>query len=180
MTLVTTVQLLHLFAPVVALAVMALSHAMLSRLRPEAPILNALALAGFAGLGGLFAMEAAALFAGQPWYEVAILAFLVDGPIYAGLAYGYANFVNLGHASVRIRIYRELLASPGGIPVANLRAKYDEAGMLSARLQRMVEAEDLAFDGSVYRLKKTRLLAISNTIFALKKVVLGRSSEFTA
>ena len=64
--------------------------------------------------------------------------------------------------------------------MANLRAKYDEAGMLSARLQRMVEAEDLAFDGSVYRLKKTRLLAISNTIFALKKVVLGRSSEFTA
>lgn len=180
MTIVTTVQLLHLFAPIVALAVMALSHAMLSRLRPEAPILNALVLAGFAGLGGLFVMEAAALLAGQPWYEVAILACLVDGPIYAGLAYGYANFVNLGHASVRIRIYRELLASPGGIPVANLRAKYDEAGMLSARLQRMVEAEDLAFDGSAYRLKKTRLLAISNTIFALKKAVLGRSSEFTA
>jgi hypothetical protein len=104
---------------------------------------------------------------------------LVDGPIYACLAYGYANFVNLGHASVRIRIYRELLDSPRGIEVAELRNKYDEAGMLTKRLQRMLDAEDLVFDGSAYRMRKTRLLAISNIIFGLKKAVLGRHSEFT-
>jgi hypothetical protein len=137
-------------------------------------------VAGFAGLGGLFAIQLLALLAGQTLGSAFAAMMLVDGPIYACLAYGYANFVNLGHASVRIRIYRELLDSPQGIQVSELRAKYDEAGMLSTRLRRMLEAEDLAFDGSVYRLNKARLLAISNVIFGLKKAVLGRHSEFNS
>jgi hypothetical protein len=175
----TNVQLFHLLAPLVALGVMAAGHAMLCRLRPDAPILNLLVVAGFFGLGGLAAMQLLAVSAGQTWGEALIAMVLVDGPIYACLAYGYANFVNLGHASVRIRIYRELLDSPGGIQISELRSKYDEAGMLSTRLRRMLEAEDLACQDSTYRLNKARLLAISNVIFALKKAVLGRHSEFT-
>ncbi len=176
----SAIELLHLFAPVVALAVMAASHALLCRLRPDAAILNLLVLAGFIGLGALVAMEVVAVAFGQSVGSALAAMILVDGPIYACLAYGYANFVNLGHASVRIRIYRELLESPQGIEVAELRTRYDEAGMLTTRLQRMLDAEDLAFDGSAYRLRKTRLLAISNAIFGLKKAVLGRHSEFTS
>jgi hypothetical protein len=179
MTDESAIELLHLFAPVVALAAMAASHALLCRLRPYAAILNLLVLAGFIGLGALVAMEVAAIVFGQSVGSALVAMILVDGPIYACLAYGYANFVNLGHASVRIRIYRELLDSRGGVEVSALRAKYDEAGMLSTRLQRMLEAEDLSFDGSAYRLRKTRLLAISNVIFGLKRAVLGRTSEFT-
>ena len=175
----TTTQVLHLLAPLVALAAMAASHAVLCRLRPDAAILNLLVVAGFAGLGGLFATQLLARFAGQPLGGAFVTMMLVDGPIYACLAYGYANFVNLGHASVRIRIYRELLDSPDGIPISELQGRYDEAGMLSARLRRMLDAEDLAFDGVAYRLKKTRLLAISKVVFGLKKAVLGRQSEFT-
>ena len=174
------IQFIHLLAPLVALGVMAAGHAVLCRIRPDAPVLNLLVLAGFLGLGGLFAMQLFAVSAGQAWGDALLAMVLVDGPIYACLSYGYANFVNLGHASVRIRIYRELLDSPEGIQISELRAKYDEAGMLATRLRRMLDAEDLASDGSVYRLNKTRLLAISNVIFALKKAVLGRHSEFTS
>lgn len=173
------IQLLHLLAPLLALAGMVACHTLLCRLRPQAAILNMLVLAGFAGLGVLLAVEVAAVFLGQSWSDAILTTLFVDGPIYGCLAYGYANFVNLGHASVRIRIYRELLDSRGGVEVSALRAKYDEAGMLSTRLQRMLEAEDLTFDGSAYRLRKTRLLAISNVIFGLKRAVLGRASEFT-
>jgi hypothetical protein len=179
MTSESVIELLHLFAPVVALAAMAASHALLCRLRPGAAILNLLVLAGFIGLGALVAVEVFAIAFGQSVGSALVAMILVDGPIYACLAYGYANFVNLGHASVRIRIYRELLDSPRGIEVAELRNKYDEAGMLTKRLQRMLDAEDLVFDGSAYRMRKTRLLAISNIIFGLKKAVLGRHSEFT-
>jgi hypothetical protein len=175
----TAIEVLHLLAPLIALGVMAAGHALLCRIRPDAPILNLLVLAGFLGLAGLVGMEVFAVLAGQTWGGALVAMVLVDGPIYACLAYGYANFVNLGHASVRIRIYRELLDSPEGIQISELRAKYDEAGMLSTRLRRMIDAEDLAFDGAAYRIKKTRLLAISNVIFALKKAVLGRHSEFT-
>ena len=174
------IQALHLLAPLVALGAMAVSHAVLCRIRPDAAILNLVVVAGFAGLGGLLATQLLAVFAGQTLGGAFVAMMLVDGPIYACLAYGYANFVNLGHASVRIRIYRELLDSPEGIRISELRAKYDEAGMLSTRLRRMLDAEDLVFDGVVYRIKKARLLAISNVIFALKKTVLGRHSEFTS
>ena len=180
MSTATTIQSLHLLAPLVALGVMAVAHAALCRIRPDAPILNLLVVAGFFGLGGLAAMQGLAVSVGQSWGEALVAMVLIDGPIYACLAYGYANFVNLGHASVRIRIYRELLDAPEGIGISELRAKYDEAGMLSTRLRRMLEAEDLAIHGSAYRLKKARLLAISNVIFALKKAVLGRQSEFTS
>lgn len=115
----TTIQVLHLLAPLVALATMAASHAVLCRIRPDAAILNLLVVAGFAGLGGLFVMQLLALFAGQTLGGAFAAMMLVDGPIYACLAYGYANFVNLGHASVRIRIYRELLDSPQGIKSRN-------------------------------------------------------------
>ena len=175
----SVIQLLHLLAPLLALGGMVVCHTSLCRLRPQAAILNMLALAGFAGLGVLLAVELAAIFVGQSWSAAILTMLLVDGPIYGCLSYGYANFVNLGHASVRIRIYRELLGSPSGVEVSDLRAKYDEAGMLSTRLKRMLEAEDLAFDGASYRLRKTRLLAISNVIFGLKKAVLGRNSEFS-
>jgi len=178
MTGESAIELLHLLAPAAALAAMAVSHALLCRLRPDAAILNLLVLAGFIGLGTLLAVEVVAVAFGQSIGSALASMILVDGPIYACLAYGYANFVNLGHASVRIRIYRELLESPRGIEVAELRTKYDEAGMLTTRLQRMLDAEDLAFDGSAYRLRKTRLLVISNVIFGLKKAVLGRHSEF--
>ena len=180
MTSESVIELLHLVAPVAALTAMASSHALLCRLRPDAAILNLLVLAGFIGLGGLVIAEAAALTAGQGVGSVLVAMILVDGPIYACLAYGYANFVNLGHASVRIRIYRELLDSPEGIEVAQLRAKYDESGMLKTRLQRMLEAEDLVLEDSSYRLQKPRLLAISRVIFGLKKAVLGRHSEFSS
>lgn len=143
-------------------------------------MLNQFIVSGFTGLGALLVMQLLALFAGQTFGGAFVAMFLVDGPIYTCLAYGYANFVNLGHASVRIRIYRELLESPEGIQISTLRAKYDEAGMLSTRLRRMLEAEDLSFDGAAYRLKKMRLLVISNVIIALKAAVLGRQSEFTS
>lgn len=180
MSVGTSTQLLHLLAPLVALGTMALSHAVMCRIRPYAAILNLLVVAGFAGLAGLVFMQLCAVLAGQTPEGAVVAMVLVDGPIYACLAYGYANFVNLGHASVRIRIYRELLASPGGIQSSELRAKYDETGMLATRLRRMLDAEDLAFGGGTYRIKKSRLLAISNVIFALKRAVLGRHSEFSS
>lgn len=172
------IQALHLAAPIVALAVMCLTHTVLSRLRPEAPLLNMLALSGVFGLVALLGVEVLVVILGGAWVTTAVLSVFVDGPIYGCLAYGYANFVNLGYASVRVRIYRELLVSPGGIPVAILREQYDEEGMLVARLERLVEARDFVRDGTRYRLNKRRLSVISWTIFTLKKIILGRASEF--
>lgn len=172
------VEIIHLAAPVAALATMCLIHAAWCRLDSEVPLLNALAASGVGGLVVLGIAEGAAVVAGQSVSEMLISAILVDAPVFACLAYGYANFVNLGQSSVRVRIYRELLQLPDGIAIEELRKEYDEDGMLRARLERLVSAGDLRQDGDVYHLGKPRLHHIGRVIFGLKSLVLGRHSEF--
>jgi len=171
-------QAIHLVAPVLALGVMFCAHAARSRMDPSAPMLNSLAGAGFLGLMALAIVEVVVLASGQTLGEVFLSALLVDFPIFACLAYGYANFVNLGQSSVRVRIYRELLAADDGIAMETLRVQYDERSMLEARLQRLVSAGDLKHEDACYTLGKPRLLLIARVVFALKHFVLGRRSEF--
>ena len=178
MTETTIIQLLHLSAPGVALILMVGSHAALCRFCPSGRIIRLLLFSAILGGLGLVVMELVSLSAGETWGNNILSLILIDGPVYACLAFGYANFVNLGQASVRIRIYRELLASPQGIPLVELRGRYDEIGMLITRLQRMKAAGDLVFDGSVYRLRKRRLLIVASILYWIKKILLGRGSEF--
>ena len=178
MTETTIIQLLHLMAPAVALVLLLVTHAALCRLCPSGRILSLFLFSAILGGLCLMAMEFVAVGVGQTWGSNILSLVLVDGPVYACLAFGYANFVNLGQASVRIRIYRELLASPQGIPLQGLRGRYDEVGMLMTRLQRLREAGDLAFDGSVYRLRKQRLLIVGLILCWTKKNLLGCESEF--
>jgi len=178
MTETTIIQLLHLMAPGLALFLLVGSHAALCRICPSGGILSLLLFSAILGGLGLMAMEFVAVGVGQTWESNILSLVLVDGPVYACFAFGYANFVNLGQSSVRIRIYRELLASPQGIPLEELRGRYDEVGMLVTRLQRLREAGDLVFDGSVYRLRKRRLLIVGLILYWTKKVLLGRESEF--
>lgn len=174
-------QLLHLAAPIFALAVMCLVHSIWCRRSPEIPGLNALAGSGLAGMAALGAVQLALLALGQPWREVIVASLWIDAPIYGCLAYGYANFVNLGQSSVRIRIYRELLAAgANGLSGDFLRGEYDEATMLRVRLSRLVSAGDLLDDSGAYKLGRRRLLLIGNCVFGLKKIVLGRHTEFSS
>jgi hypothetical protein len=173
-------QLVHLANPVAGLAVMCAVHAMLCRLNPQAPLLNSLVRAGSAGVLSLLLGGLLAGWCGGDWAASGLSVLLVDAPIYACLAYGYANFVNLGQSSVRVRIYRELLGRPDGIDGDELRAEYDEQGMLRARLERLVEAADLRLQAGRYRIGRRRLVTIGTVIFGLKKAVLGRRSEFAS
>lgn len=179
MTGQTLSQLIHLASPVAGLAAMCLVHALSCRMNPRVPLLNALARSGFAGLLVVGLAGVAAAWRTGGWEASALAVLLVDAPIYACLAYGYANFVNLGQSSVRVRIYRELLDKPDGIAGEALRAEYDEQGMLRARLERLVEATDLRFADGRYCIGRGRLVMVAAVIFGLKKAVLGRHSEFS-
>lgn len=173
------VEFIHFVAPVVALAAMCTIHAAWCRMNSEAPLLNTLAASGVGGLAILALAEMAAVFSGQSISDMLIAAVLVDAPVFGALAYGYANFVNLGQSSVRVRIYRELLRLPDGVAIETLRAEYDEREMLRARLERLVSAGDLRQEGDIYHSGKSRLQHIATVIFGLKKLVLGRHSEFS-
>jgi len=173
-------QLLHLAAPVAGLALMCMSHALMCRANPQLPLLNGLAAAGMVGLAGVVLTGLAAAWAAGSWLSGGLTSLLVDLPIYGCLAYGYANFVNLGQSSVRVRIYRELLGRPEGIEGRTLRAEYDENAMLQARLERLVAAGDLRSEEGRYTIGRGRLIAIAAVVFGLKRAILGSQTEFTS
>lgn len=104
--------------------------------------------------------------------------FLLVAPAYAGLAYGYANFANLGNSSIRIRLYEELRRAPNGLPLAEIRGRYNEATILENRLQRLRESGDLILRDSLWRVGRKRFVRLGGVIFFAKQLVLRRRSEF--
>lgn len=103
---------------------------------------------------------------------------LVDLPLYVCLAYGYANVVQLSQCSVRTRIYEEVCRYANGLPLWRLREIYNEANMIQTRLRRLMESGDLKLQDGIYRAGRRRLVWVANLVFATKRFVLGKDSEF--
>lgn len=168
-------ELAHAVAPLLGLTVLCLVHAAFCRWRRSSEGLNGLVWAGWAGALALAAWE---FFLWTRWATlpgIVASALLVDVPVYALLAYGYANFFNLGESSVRVRIYRELVqAGERGLDRLDLLGRYDEEAMFRARLVRLVAAGDLQETDGRYRLGQMRLFWIARMIFGLQRIVLGR------
>jgi hypothetical protein len=155
--------------PILALALIAVLHAGLSRLQPERLPWWSLAIAAAFGLV-LSAALTAYLSLAAPPYELAAYV-LVNSAGAAALAFGYFNFVNLNFTSLRVRMLREMLAT-GSLTLDDLRARYGAEAVLDLRLERLVTAGQLSFDGSVYRLGRSRnILAIGRILDGLKALV---------
>ncbi len=105
-------------------------------------------------------------------------AVLVSLPVYLCLGYGYANFVNLGNASVRIRIYAEIERSSDGLALEEIRNLYDEQSMMKTRVQRLEESGDIVWRDGHCHVNRSRFRWISDVIFLMKRMILGKESEF--
>lgn len=176
--------LVILMLPIAGLAINVTLQVLLLRIRQGRNFMGTIA-AGF-GTGGLATLVVYPLLAWHlagtasfpPLAELMLEWLLLIAPAYAGLGYGYANFANLGNSSIRIRIYDQLSRVPDGIPVEAIRAQYSEAGILQARLQRLSEGGDLENVNGLWRVKARRFVILGGIIFAAKRMVLGRKSEF--
>ena len=110
--------------------------------------------------------------------ETITTAVIVNAPIYAALSYCYFNFVNLGQSSIRIRIYSEIAASGNGVSMQHIALEYNEEALMRMRLQRMIESGDIMERNGRYVVGRQRLVVIARIIFAMKKLILGKGSEF--
>lgn len=115
----------------------------------------------------------------QPSVFVSLTEWLLlVAPSYAGLGYGYANFANLGNASIRIRLYEDLQASPDGLRLEDIHRTYNENAILENRLKRLTEGGDLVETNGTLKTGRKRFVLLGGIIFTAKKWILGKHSEF--
>lgn len=167
-----------LFFPIVALAVNALAQAAEFRLRRGAQFFRSIVEGFLCGALAFIVLVVAFAPSGDSLREYLTLVFLVDGPTYLALSYCAYNFVQLGQTSIRLRIYSEIAAKRSGVSVEEIRREYDDKALMRVRLRRLLESGDLLEKDGRYFLGRRRFLYVSNILFAAKRFLLGKGSEF--
>lgn len=147
-------------APVFGLATYSLSHLLLARsgrwVGPYPPLVF-----GFVpGLIVLVACSAGALRTMQAGPSDVVGYGLLNVVTYAALGWGYFHFVNMGIASLRIRMLRELEEAGGCLDRDHLLTGYNTAAVVELRISRLTSGGHLAVrDGRYFRGKLKFLLA---------------------
>lgn len=165
------------FAPVAALAINVLAQIIVFRLQQGRHFIRSIAL-GFVVGGAALMIAQLVSPPGSTASEAWSKAVLVNLPIYGALSYCFFSFVNLGQSSIRIRIYAKIAAHPEGVSVAEIAREYNEKSLIEMRLRRLVESGDLVLRNGRYVLGRKRFVPIAHTIFWIKRLILGKLSEF--
>ena len=172
------VEWFYLASPIVALAVMVVVQAVVLRLRRGERFFGSVVAGFIVGLFTVLALQAVLLLFFPRNLDRWVLALVANPAIYVMLAYCFYNFINLGHASIRIRIFKECDDRGGFITREELRAVYDDELIKEARLQRLLEGGDVVRENGRWKLVNPRLVPVAKMVFGLKKFVLRRESEF--
>jgi hypothetical protein len=172
------VELFYLASPIVALAVMVVVQAVVLRLRRGEQFFGSVVAGFLVGLFTALALQALLLLIFPSNLDRWVLALVANPSIYVMLAYCFYNFINLGHASIRIRIFKECDDRGGFITHEELRAVYDDRLIKKARLQRLLEGGDVVCEDGRWKLVNPRLVPVAKMVFGWKKIVLRRESEF--
>ena len=168
----------YLLSPIVALAVMVVVQAVVLRARRGEQFFGSVVMGFVAGLLVVLAIQALLLLVFPRNSDRWVLALVANPAIYVMLAYCFYNFINLGHASIRIRIFNECDDRGGLITREELRAVYDDELIKEARLQRLLEGGDIVRENGRWKLVNPRLVPVAKMVFSLKRFVLRRESEF--
>jgi hypothetical protein len=172
------VEWFYFASPIVALAVMVVVQAVVLRLRQGEQFFGSVVVGFLAGLLTVLALQVVLLVVFPRNPDRLVLGLVANLAIFGMLAYCFFNFINLGHASIRIRIFKECDDRGGFITHEDLRAVYDDELIKEARLQRLLEGGDVVRENGRWKLVNPRLVPVAKMVFGLKKFVLRRESEF--
>jgi hypothetical protein len=99
---------------------------------------------------------------------------VVDAALYTVASYCWFHYVNIGDASVRIRVLRELADAGRPLSRQEILDRYSAATIIDSRLERLVASGQLVESGGKYRLGKPRMILVARFFDFLKFVVLGK------
>lgn len=106
------------------------------------------------------------------WFGVNLL-------IFGSLGYLYFHFVNIGEASVRIRILNEIFESADGMAEAEILKRYNGDLILEARLSRLLSSRQISIDekGRYFSGPRRQMLFVAKAFQILKRIALRRDSR---
>ncbi len=90
--------------------------------------------------------------------------------------YFYFHFINIGEASLRIRVLREA-ARFSGRPVEDLLAAYNVRTVVETRMQRLVQDGQLVLSDERYIAGKPRMVLVAKAFAVLRWLLLGKVSR---
>lgn len=94
---------------------------------------------------------------------------------FASAFYCYFNYINIGEASLRIRVLAELNMHPEGLPFAQILKNYDNQAIIEARLSRLVSNGQLRLAAKkLFPGAKRRLIYIANFFEFLRYLILRK------
>lgn len=164
--------------PLVAVAVNCVCQVLMVRARKGIGFLQSVIEGIFWGLLTLMLGQSLiTYFSGFNAHDLFVF-FLVNIPIYFSLSYCYFGLINLGHTSIRIRLYAEISEAREGVPMVRIQSIYDEASFAKLRLSRRLESGDLIEKNGVLTVGKSRLVHASSFLSCIRLIIFGRKYEF--
>ena len=167
-----------LLSPILALAANVLGQVLIVRARRGVEFFRSVVEGFLLGAFILAFTETFLVLAREASAESLAMSLLVNLPTYGALSYCYFNFANLGHTSIRIRMYSEIAAAASGVDMREMAREYDDDTLMRLRLERLIESGDAILKRNRYFVGRNRFVHISAVLFAIKKFLLGKGSEF--
>jgi hypothetical protein len=166
-----------LLSPVLALCVNVVSQVVLVRVRRGRGFLRSVIEGLFAGCVALIAFEVFLIWWSGVSLEPLVISGLVNAPTYLALSYCYFGVANLGHTSIRIRLYSEIAQRSNGMSLQEIEEIYNEKAFAEMRLKRSLESGDIVQRDSRHYLGKARLAIAARIIGTIRRLLVGTKSE---
>lgn len=160
-------------APVAGLTGNFLAHLATSWLTAGRKTLAGFIVGFLAGLGVAFSLTLGSLLSMEAEASDLVSFLFLNTITYLALAYGYANFINLNIASLRVRLLQELLATPQGIKLDEILARYNANEMFEKRIRRLLGGHQILLRDERFYTRPSSLLTIARLMWLLKILILG-------
>jgi hypothetical protein len=162
-------------SPILGLVVDCACHVVVSNCISSGSVVRKLFMGVLAGLVAVAAISAVATSRmgaqGQDRWGLMALNILT----YLALAYGYVGYVSMNMTSLRIRVLKEVLECGGGLPKAQLLARYSGDDVVSSRIRDLISGGYLIDQGGRLHSGKPAVLIIAILWDFMRWVVLGRN-----
>jgi hypothetical protein len=164
--------------PLAAVMFNVISELILLKTILKASLLKSIVAGFFLGMVALLVM----VFAGfvTDWFPGLISVnnlFSLAG-FYFCLSYTYFHYMNIGQASLRIRILHELKGKESGLEQAKIFQLYNAQSMIDFRLERLTLSGEILKKNGHYILGKPRLILAAKIFELLKRVIYGKKQYF--